>query len=109
MICSGVLFYLNPLEPEWLTASLPSTDLSQARMDLLVEETLHALPLFLTDFPGVRKMIAGRALRITMVASYESYPYSILPPVELDERPIAAALELVEKAESSSPASKPVD
>jgi diketogulonate reductase-like aldo/keto reductase len=67
--------------------------MTQARSNLIVQETLRILPIFLHENPGTHMLVKERRLVVRMLRQYADYRTEGGPGVDLGRRPIEQALE----------------
>ena len=61
-------------------------------MDLIVNEVVHHLPVFLIDYPKARDVIRGRRLVVRMIEQYGDVEADRISSIDLGCRPIERAL-----------------
>jgi hypothetical protein len=74
IICCGIAFFIDPANATVAYAASPSAEVSEQRMNLVVSESLRALPLFLADHPELHACLRGRRLTIRLIDQYLDIP-----------------------------------
>lgn len=84
VIVYGIAFYIDPDNASVLFAASPSTKNTDDRMDLVVAESIRALPYLFSRRPGLERLIRGRILIVRLVESYAEIRGSVLREYSLD-------------------------
>lgn len=79
----GVVFFIDPAEPRFLHAALPSSEASDARMKRNVAEVVRVLPDFVQANPELHSLIRGRRVVVRMIELYAELDVEKYARVEL--------------------------
>ncbi len=71
IICSGIAYFVDPLDATRLYAASPSETNTDERMNLITAEAIRHLPALLAENPNLVDLLAGRKLCVRMIRSYD--------------------------------------
>ena len=84
VIVDGIVFYVDPNNSSVLFAASPSTKTTDERMNLVVAETIRALPYLFSRRPGLERLTRGRNLIVRLVGSYAETRGAVFREYSLD-------------------------
>ena len=73
LLYAGIVFFVDPQEPNVLFAATPSADSTQRRLNLVVSETVRVLPMFLAENPQIEPYLVGRQLKVRLIHDYQNF------------------------------------
>jgi hypothetical protein len=91
LLCEGIAFFIDLNDSETLYAASPSSLATKERMDLIVNEALRILPVFLVEHRSTRDALKQRRLVVRMITTYSDLRTDRFAPVDLGRRPIEQA------------------
>lgn len=78
VIFDGIAFYLDPDDSSAIFAASPSATNTTERMNLIVAESIRALPLFLAESSRLTRILRGRKLIVRMLDAYSSSKHAVI-------------------------------
>jgi hypothetical protein len=92
IICEGIAFSLDPKSRRVFYAASPSINHSDERMDLIVEEALRILPVFVNEYPELRAGVLSCNLCVQMIHGYNDVSIPCIREVKIDREAFEAAM-----------------
>ncbi|GAA5504565.1 hypothetical protein Rcae01_00004 [Novipirellula caenicola] len=93
VIVDGIAFYVDPKDSSRIFAASPSAKNTDDRLELVIAESIRALPCLFSRRPGLKRLVHGRIFVVRLIGSYAEARGIIIREHSLDWETVSQRIQ----------------